>query len=80
MECWFSTVKFELGEAFESIRSAKVQLFDYIEVLHDARWLSLGGAIAIARSAVGRWFGSRPRSGHAGRRDQNCRKPSLTSW
>jgi len=35
MERWFSTVKFELGETFESIRGAKDQLFDYIEVFYN---------------------------------------------
>lgn len=37
MESWFSTVKFELGETFESIRKAKEQLFDYIEVFYNQR-------------------------------------------
>jgi len=37
MESWFSTVKFELGETFESIRRAKDQLFDYIEVFYNQR-------------------------------------------
>jgi putative transposase len=37
MESWFSTVKFELGETFESIRKAKDQLFDYIEVFYNQR-------------------------------------------
>jgi len=37
MESWFSTVKFELGETFESIRRAKGQLFDYIEVFYNQR-------------------------------------------
>lgn len=35
MESWFSTVKFELGETFESIHLAKEQLFDYIEVFYN---------------------------------------------
>jgi transposase InsO family protein len=35
MESWFSTVKFELGETFESIGRAKEQLFDYIEVFYN---------------------------------------------
>lgn len=35
MESWFSTVKFELGEDFESIHLAKEQLFDYIEVFYN---------------------------------------------
>jgi putative transposase len=35
MESWFSTVKFELGETFESIRRGKDQLFDYIEVFYN---------------------------------------------
>ena len=37
MESWFSTVKFELGETFESIRRAKDQLFDYIEAFYNQR-------------------------------------------
>ncbi len=35
MESWFSTVKFELGETFETIHRAKEQLFDYIEVFYN---------------------------------------------
>jgi transposase InsO family protein len=35
MESWFSTVKLELGETFESIRQAKDQLFDYIEIFYN---------------------------------------------
>jgi len=35
MESWFSTVKFELGEDFESMHVAKDQLFDYIEVFYN---------------------------------------------
>jgi putative transposase len=37
MESWFSTVKLELGDTFESIRKAKDQLFDYIEVFYNQR-------------------------------------------
>ena len=37
MESWFSTVKAELGETFESIHRAKDQLFDYIEVFYNQR-------------------------------------------
>lgn len=37
MESWFSTVKFELGETFESIHRGKQQLFDYIEVFYNQR-------------------------------------------
>ena len=32
MESWFSTVKHELGEHFDSCGEAKMALFDYIEV------------------------------------------------
>lgn len=32
MESWFSTLKSELGERFESASDAKVRLYDYIEV------------------------------------------------
>ena len=35
MESWFSTVKFELGETFESMHRGKEQLFDYIEVFYN---------------------------------------------
>ena len=37
MESWFSTVKFELGETFESLDRADAQLFDYIEVFYNQR-------------------------------------------
>lgn len=37
MESWFSTVKTELGETFESIAHGKDQLFDYIEVFYNQR-------------------------------------------
>lgn len=37
MESWFSTVKFELGETFETLHRAKEQLFDYIEVFYNQR-------------------------------------------
>ena len=34
-ESWNSTLKFELGEHFESYGLAKEQLFDYIEVFYN---------------------------------------------
>jgi len=34
-ESWFSTVKTELGERFDSYASAKENLFDYIEVFYN---------------------------------------------
>jgi len=37
MEAFFSTVKFELGEHFDSCGEAKRQLFDYIEVFYNQR-------------------------------------------
>jgi putative transposase len=37
MESWNSTVKFELGETFESIHRGKEQLFDYIEVFYNQK-------------------------------------------
>jgi len=37
MESFFSTVKFEQGERFESYAGAKMQLFDYIEVFYNQR-------------------------------------------
>ena len=39
MESWFSTVKSELGENFESYGAAKAELFDYIEVFYNQRRL-----------------------------------------
>jgi transposase InsO family protein len=35
MESWFSTLKSELGERFESAARAKEQLFEYIEVFYN---------------------------------------------
>ena len=35
MESWFSTVKHELGERFESCGHARMELFDYIEVFYN---------------------------------------------
>jgi len=35
MESWFSTLKSELGERFDSYGSAKEELFDYIEVFYN---------------------------------------------
>ena len=35
MESFFSTVKFELGERFDSHADAKTKLFDYIEVFYN---------------------------------------------
>ena len=37
MESWFSTVKHELGEHFDSCGDAKMVLFDYIEVFYNQR-------------------------------------------
>jgi len=37
MESFFSTVKSELGERFESYGTAKMELFDYIEVFYNHR-------------------------------------------
>ena len=37
MESWFSTLKHELGERFESYGRAKEELFDYIEVFYNRR-------------------------------------------
>ena len=36
-ESWFSTLKSELGERFESYASAKEKLFDYIEVFYNQK-------------------------------------------
>lgn len=37
MESFFSTVKSELGEHFDSNGEAKMELFDYIEVFYNQR-------------------------------------------
>ena len=37
MESWFSTLKFELGERFNTPSDAKHQLFDYIEVFYNQK-------------------------------------------
>jgi len=37
MESWFSTVKLELGEHFDSCGDAQLELFDYIEVFYNQR-------------------------------------------
>jgi len=37
MESWFSTLKQELGEHFESFGTAKAELFDYIEVFYNQK-------------------------------------------
>ena len=37
MESWFSTLKAELGERFESYAEAKEKLFDYIEIFYNQR-------------------------------------------
>ena len=37
METWFSTVKLELGEHFETCGEAKMELFDYIEAFYNQR-------------------------------------------
>ena len=49
MESWFSTLKFELGERFESAAEAKRRLFDYIEVFYNVkrRHSSLGYATPV---------------------------------
>jgi putative transposase len=39
MESWFSTLKFELAEDFESYGVAKAELFDYIEVFYNQQRL-----------------------------------------
>src|SRR5262249_39191804 len=35
MESWFSTLKSELGERFDSYADAKEQIFDYVEVFYN---------------------------------------------
>lgn len=37
VESWFSTLKQELGENFESFGEAKAQLFDYIEIFYNQK-------------------------------------------
>ena len=47
MESFFSTVKSELGEHFDSHDLAKMELFDYIEVFYNQRrrHLTLGRSV-----------------------------------
>jgi transposase InsO family protein len=56
MESFFSTVKFELGEHFESVGGAKRQVFDYIEVFYNQRrrhsTLGLVSPAAFERAAA----------------------------
>ncbi|NVJ21995.1 IS3 family transposase [Myxococcus sp. AM011] len=49
MESWFSALKNELGEVFESANDAKVKLFDYIEVFYNQQ--RLHSAIGYAAPA-----------------------------
>jgi len=44
MESWFSTLKSELGERFETHGEAKEKLFDYIEVFYNQQ---------LSHSAIG---------------------------
>ena len=37
MESWFSTLKSELGERFDTPSEAKQELFDYIEVFYNQK-------------------------------------------
>ena len=37
MESWFSTVKHELGQRFDSCGEANMELFNYIEVFYNQR-------------------------------------------
>ena len=39
MESWFSTLKFELAEDFESYGIAKAEIFDYVEVFYNQQRL-----------------------------------------
>jgi transposase InsO family protein len=50
MESWFSTLKFEAGEVFDSPGRAKEELFDYIEVFYNQkrRHSFIGGASPAA--------------------------------
>ena len=60
MESFFSTVKSELGEHFDSHGDAKMELPDYIEVFynHRRRYSTLGqispGSVRAARGGIGR--------------------------
>ena len=56
MESWFSTLKFELGEDFESNGIAKDELFEYIEVFYNQQRLhsSLGYATPAEHERTGR--------------------------
>lgn len=37
MEAFFSTVKSEVGDRFESCGQAKIELFDYLEIFYNQR-------------------------------------------
>jgi transposase InsO family protein len=51
MESWFSTVKSEEGERFESYAHAKEALFDYIEVFYNQRRRHSTSARSARRSS-----------------------------
>ena len=49
MESFFSTVKSELADRFDTYGGAKIELFDYIEVFYNQRrWHSTLGQISPA--------------------------------
>src|SRR3954470_19500463 len=55
-ESWFSTLKAELGERFESYADAKEKLFDYIEVFYNQRrrhWLWITSAQVSTKGQIG---------------------------
>ena len=56
MESWFSTLKSELGERFDTYGGAKEQLFDYIEVFynHQRRHSALAYASPAEHERTGR--------------------------
>jgi putative transposase len=56
MESWFSTLKSELGEQFESAREAREQLFAYIEVFYNQQRMhsAIGYASPAEFEAAGR--------------------------
>ena len=53
MESWFSTLKCELGERFESYGDAKSELFDYIEVFYNQQRRTRPSATSARPSSNG---------------------------
>jgi len=63
MESFFSTVKIELADRFASLSEAKMELFDYIEVLYN-QWRRLRRSARSVRRPSN--DAQRPRNVHRG--------------